>query len=186
MIDWVWEIRNEQCDAKIPSESLEIYLAWLSKSNKIKPPYCPRTSGIHCCRRSNGIAGLRGVKQVPTNITCHFRNASCAVDGTWEPFWRPVHSFVGCLVFRGVTVRDDHIRQLPLPGAEQQSGPGARQVRQHPRGACRNQIAAVSCDVQTFLDQRGLIHWRDTLFTERLCSAHAGTWLPPSDQRLRK
>ena len=54
------------------------------------------------------------------------------MDGAREPCGRAVHADVGRVVVRRAPLRDDHLRVVPLPGAEQQPGARARQVGQHP------------------------------------------------------
>ena len=54
------------------------------------------------------------------------------MDGAREPGGRAVHADVGRVVVRRAPLRDDHLRLVPLPGAEQQPGARARQVGQHP------------------------------------------------------
>ena len=67
------------------------------------------------------------------------RNAAGAVDGPREPGGRPLHAHVGQLVVRRAPLRDDHLRQLPLPGDVQQPGARPGQVREHPQHSTGDQ-----------------------------------------------
>ena len=83
-----------------------------------------------------------------------FRHVAGSLDGTREPLGRAFHADVGRVVVRRPPLRDDHLRQLPLPGPQQQPGAGARQGGEHALNTRLHQESAVSMTRLTFFGEK--------------------------------
>ena len=106
------------------------------------------TFPIKWINASNGLPLIWQIQQLIgiNKFTIHMfsRNVAGKMDVSWEPHRWSLHSSLRYLEFRRPPIRDDHLRQLSLPGNVQQPGAQPRQVREYPQHPAGDQTQNVS------------------------------------------